>query len=63
MTAERVAEARVIHLDERARVLVHLALRHAPELRWPARIGDGVMQLDAFAGRLFVFANRRKDRT
>ena len=53
----------MIHLPASVRVyLCDVALRHAAELRRVARAGDGVMQLDAFAGHLFVFANRRRDR-
>ena len=43
-------------------VLVHFAVRHAAELRRLHALVTGAMKLDAFAGHLFVFANRRKDR-
>ncbi len=53
----------MIHLPASVRgVLVHLAVRHAAKLRRTARVGHRAMKLDAFAGHLFVFANRRKDR-
>ena len=47
---------------QRARLSVRLGLRHAQELRRPARVGHQAMELDAFGGHLFVFANRRRDR-
>src|SRR5208283_4263600 len=61
--AERVARAAMIHLP--ASVRVYLATSPC-DMR---RSFDGLhalvnaaMQLDAFAGHLFVFANRRRDR-
>src|ERR1019366_7208910 len=61
--AERIARAAMIHLP--ASVRVYLATSPC-DMR---RSFDGLhalvnaaMQLDAFAGHLFVFANRRRDR-
>ena len=52
----------MIHLPASVRVYLARAVRYAAELRRAARAGERVMQLDAFAGHLFVFANRRRDR-
>ncbi len=38
------------------------ALRYAQKLRWLRALVSAVLQMDAFAGHLFVFANRRRDR-
>jgi transposase len=38
------------------------SLRHAPELRRVACAGAGSSQLDPFAGHLYLFANKRRDR-
>ena len=37
-------------------------MRHASELRRVACAGAGSLQLDAFAGHLYLFANKRRDR-
>ena len=47
---------------ERAGVLVPDRVRHAAEFRRLAHAGAGASQLDVFAGHLYVFANKRRDR-
>jgi transposase len=37
-------------------------VRHAAELRWLHALVRDHLQLDPFAGHLYLFANRRKDR-
>ena len=61
--AERIARAAMIHLP--ASVRVYLATSPCDMRRsfdGLHALVNAVMQMDAFAGHLFVFANRRRDR-